>query len=107
MPTITDQQIADALTAAKAAALKVADTEDGGTCNFDCAIIRGITITKMRKASAVSGVAFFPDKWLGRQCFFIHGFLQGQGFRRTKMAEAACAALRAAGLDAHMYYQMD
>lgn len=100
--------------AALEAAVKIAsdkahelcDTEDGGTCNFDTCVLR-ITIPKrLREASSLK---LDRCTWgYYRGCYFMQDIPQnGCGNRRTRQAEADEQSLRAAGYDAHVYYEVD
>ena len=87
-------------------AQQFADTDDGGTCNFDACYIR---VTGMRESTAnsIGGVSLFTTRWHGRT-LHLNGTL-GQGARRTRMAEAQKHFLEAnyPQLEIGMYYQMD
>lgn len=50
-------------------------------------------------------VSDYGRMWSGS--YMVDIPLQGQGNRRTRMAEAACKALRNSGYEAYMYYQCD
>ena len=104
------EQIAKAIRKAAEAAQVVATIDDGGTCNFDCAYIRvpGMREQQAKAIEEASGLHLhlYTYRWHGR-ILQLTGGLSGQGARRTKMAEAMCASLRADGVDASMYYQMD
>ena len=81
-------------------------TDDGGTCNFDACYIR---VPGMRETAAekISGVSLFTGRWHART-LHLHG-TEGQGNRRTMMAEAQNKFLKAnyPQLEIGMYYQMD
>lgn len=87
-------------------AQQFANTEDGGTCNFDACYIR---VPGMRESTAesIGGVILFTTRWHGRT-LHIQG-TEGQGNRRTTMAEAQKHFLQEhyPQLDIGMYYQMD
>jgi hypothetical protein len=88
-------------------AQKYANTEDGGTCNFDAPAIK-IKATEKQLACMDWRVM----KW-GKRCedgrtwFVVWLNLSGQGNRRTRMAEAAAESLKASGYETTVYYQMD
>jgi len=109
MPSITQEQLAQAFTAAREAALALADTEDGGTCNLDTPVVFLPHVPKARveAAAALAGICVHHDTWLGRACWFVYTPLNGQANRRNRMAEAATKALKDAGLNATTYLQMD
>ncbi len=101
--------IVEALKAAKAAAAEFKDHDDGGTCNFDAPVFEvGRMQTKTVEALAKeAGVSIHVSRWFGARYAFVH-VMQGQGMRRTVMAEAATRALKANGIEtATTYYQMD
>lgn len=85
------------------------DTEDGGTCNMDSVTLK---ISIPAKLAAQAWVKL--DKMLARDYgrlwrgyYMVDIPLSGQGNRRTRMAEAACNALKSSGYDAMMFYQCD
>lgn len=86
---------------------KYADTEDGGTCNFDAPKIR-LKATPRQLAAMDWRVYKIgrkqPD---GFQWYEIGIYLSGQGNRRTRMAKAAAESLKASGYESGVYYQMD
>lgn len=100
------------LKAAHAAGLAAAATiDDGGTCNFDSAVLAFESKAERRLAEAVITMA-------GGHCFEWKGFRKvlglvvslgapGQGFKHTKYAEAFEKYLEAKGWPTTMYYQMD
>lgn len=106
--THTTEQLTRALQAAKEAAEEFASSEDGGTCNFDTAVFPLKQVGRKRLAAAeeASGVSCYVQRWFGQQCVFVC-IGSGQANRRTRMAEAAAKALKARGLEATVYYQMD
>lgn len=85
------------------------DTEDGGTCNFDSVTIKISIPAKLAAQAWVKLekmlVADYGRFWRG--CYMVDIPLYGQANRRTRMAEAACDALRQSGYNAIMYYQCD
>lgn len=88
------------------AGMQFAYVDDGGTCNFDACYIR---VPGMRESAAekIGGVSLFTSGWHGRT-LHLHG-TEGQGNRRTTMAEAQSKFLKAnyPQLEIGMYYQMD
>jgi hypothetical protein len=101
--------ITQAFADAKAAADKLATTDDGGTCNMDCVAItlsRSLRYYKVEAAAKAAGILTSKSKWLGDTVAFAY-FGQGQANRRSRMNEAARTVLKSAGLPAGMYYQMD
>jgi hypothetical protein len=105
--------LADALQRAIAAARVLADTEDGGACNFDSPVWHyrpaGLTKKRAMEALATAGLSCF--EWAsfskGPKNLVICGFTSGQGNRRSRMAEAFRDSMRADGYKMTMYYQMD
>jgi hypothetical protein len=85
------------------------DWDDMGTCNFDAPYLyaKGMTEAQAQEIEKLSGVGSYLTRFLGTRVLMISGALQGQGNRRTKMAEAMRRHLEAAGLRVGMYYQMD
>ena len=85
------------------------DTEDGGTCNFDMATLKIKIPKKFIQYIYVKLEKMYARDWgrLWRGYYLVDIPLSGQGSRRTRMAEAACNSLRAAGYDAQVYYQCD
>ena len=100
-----------ALERAKEAAQIYANTEDGGTCNFDSPAIdyRAMHMIKSKAEEAIksAGLRCFDWKsWNGMR-LVVCGIGYGQGNRNSRMAEAAEKSLKASGVETAMYYQMD
>lgn len=104
------QKLAEALKRADEAALREANTDDGGTCNFDTPLIRleGWSKSEIKEASDLANVEI-GDKLSGwhKGYRYVRVKLYGQANRRTLMAEAAERSLEADGYDVSMYYHMD
>ena len=85
------------------------DTEDGGTCNFDSVTLKISIPAKLAAQAGVKLEKMLVRDWgrLWRGYYMVDIPLSGQGSRRTRMAEAACNALKSAGYDAQMFYQCD
>lgn len=96
-----------AICKAEAAAQKYADTEDGGTCNFDTPIIK-VKATE-RQLAQMDWQVFKVGKRQpdGGTWYQILINLSGQGNRRTRMAEAAAKSLQESGYNASVYYEVD
>ena len=100
-----------ALERAKKSAQLFANTEDGGTCNFDSPAI-DYRAMHMRKAKAEEAIqaaglrCFEWNSWSGIR-LVICGIGQGQGNRNTRMAEAAEKSMKSDNIVTSMYYQMD
>jgi hypothetical protein len=101
-------KLAEDLKAAAQYALEaVKNHDDGGTSNYDAPAIILPRWNRLRIEHAA--------KYAGSRCFFWNFGKSyvfsvpnvGQGFRRTRAAEAMRDYLREAGYDAGMYYQMD
>ena len=100
-----------ALDRARLAALEFSSVPDCGTCNFDSPALDfsacGMTCPKAEQAIQAAGLRSYVWKVFGHRLLVICGFQQGQGNRRTDMAEAFCASLKAEGYPCMMYYQID
>lgn len=88
------------------------EAADGGTCNFDSPLIRvrGARRAFIEACAGEAGLTVSLRSGRGPAWFFLGVPLLGQANRRTKMAEAATASLKASGLvelEAAMYYRMD
>jgi hypothetical protein len=110
MNKIEIEKLADALKRADKAALAVANTEDGGTCNFDTPLIKlpRWKTSEIKEVSEKSGIEI-GDQLSGwhKGYRFVDTTKHGQANCRTRMAEAAYHSLEADGYDVCMYYQMD
>lgn len=98
-----------ALVLATLAASEFADAEDGGTCNLDMVTLKIKIPKKLTQYISVKLEKMLARDWgrLWKGYYLVDIPLSGQGNRRTRMAEAACSSLRAAGYDAQVYYQCD
>ena len=85
------------------------NTEDGGTCNLDMVTLKIKIPKKLTQYISVKLEKMLARDWgrLWKGYYLVDIPLSGQGNRRTRMAEAACESLKAAGYDAMMYYQCD
>lgn len=97
--------LGEALLRAQAAALECANVNDGGSCNFDQAVL-GVRLTKKQAETLPvrlekCNYGFWKGWW------FVHTPLYGQAMRRTAMAEAAAKSLSESGYDASVYYMLD
>jgi hypothetical protein len=103
------EQLTNALLKAVEAAKRYANTEDGGTCNFDSPAIsyRGMKKSLVEKAIEAAGLRSYEWKLFGEKMLVICGGCYGQGNCRTRMAEAMTGSLKASGYAAMTYYQMD
>ena len=95
-----------ALLRARHEAEKLADVEDGGTCNFDTPYLFLINWknTEIEEAFKLTGLRPYIRS-TGQVLVF--DACAGQGFRRTAMAEAFRDSLKASGYNAYVEYRMD
>ena len=102
-------ELNQALINAVNAAAMLDDTEDGGTCNLDMVTLKIKIPKKLTQYISVKLEKMLARDWgrLWKGYYLVDIPLSGQGNRRTRMAEAACGSLRAAGYDAQVYYQCD
>jgi hypothetical protein len=91
------------------AAKALADTEDSGTCNFDCAVVRpGRYSRRFQVAAKAAGVRLLSFTWFGRTAYGVQPpFYQGDANRRCRIAKAMTAAIRANGVHASTYQKVD
>lgn len=111
VPDLTGQykKLADDLKAALAYGLEHKGTDDGGTSNFDAPTVSlpGWDKLLVETAAKMAGTRCFEWK-LGASRSYIFSIPGvGQGYPRTKAAEAMSRYLRGLGYDAGMYYQID
>ena len=100
-------ELKSALLIAKIEAEKLKDTDDGGTCNFDTPTLKlpsEWTNWMLDVAFQRTGLSY--DR-VSKETIHILGAVEGQGFRRTAMAEAFSEALTKQGYVSYVYYQMD
>lgn len=108
--TPRERRLASALAAAKHAALAAQPGDDGGSANLDSAFLNavpGLRGESVRRAAEAAGVSLGTrqrGKWWNGWFVHVGG---GQGAMRTRTAEAAAAALVAAGESATVYYKVD
>ena len=102
-------ELSEALINAVNAAAMLADTEDGGTCNLDMVTLKIKIPKKFTQYISVKLEKMLTRDWgrLWKGYYLVDIPLSGQGNRRTRMAEAACESLKAAGYNAQVYYQCD
>ena len=94
-----------ALLIAVSEAEKVKDTEDGGTSNMDTPTIYLPRWSSQSINEAFELTGLTPS--IHRKTVFILRACEGQGYRRTAMAEAFCNSLKAQGYTAGVDYRMD
>lgn len=84
---------------------------DGGSCNFDTAVIspkKGERVGPYQRAAAKVGMRVEAFDWMGARAFFVYpSRVAGQGMAQTKQAERIRDVLKDHGLDACVYYQAD
>lgn len=96
-----------ALQIALVEAQKLKNVEDGGTCNFDTPTLTlasewsDADVNKVFKSTGLR-----PYK-VAKNVYHVLGAVEGQGFRRTAMAEAFRDTLVQLGYASSVYYQMD
>ena len=102
-------ELNNALINAVNSAAMLDDTEDGGTCNFDMVTLKIKIPKKLIQYISVKLEKMLARDWgrLWKGYYLVDIPLSGQGSRRTRMAEAACNSLKAAGYNAMMFYQCD
>ena len=94
-----------ALLIAVSEAEKVKDTEDGGTSNMDSPTIYLPDWSESAINEAFQLTGLVPSRH-GSTIFILRA-CEGQGYRRTAMAETFCESLRASGYTAGVDYRMD
>lgn len=103
------KKLADDLKAALDYGLKHMGTDDGGTSNLDAPTI---SLPKWDKklvvaAAKAAGTRCLEWELWGDKSYVLTIPGVGQGYTRTKAAEAMSRYLKEQGYDAGMYYQMD
>lgn len=96
-----------ALLIAYSEAQKYKEVEDGGTCNFDTPTLMLTSEWKevdVNEAFKLTGLQ--PYK-VDKDYYHILGACEGQGFRRTAMAQAFRDSLKKQGYTSYVHYQMD
>jgi len=104
------REVAAAIQDALKAAHKFAAHDDGWTCNSDSAFIEaeGMSDAEAENIGRISGVRVYPqNSEIYGRILMLSGIADGQGFRRTKMAEAAQQILAKKALRSGVWYQID
>ena len=102
-------KLAEDLSVAFAAALPMADTEDGGTCNLDSMTLylprwpEG----KVRTAAMHAGLDCWRKTGFGQPCYVFTVPVSRQANARTRQAESMRNIMRERGYQTGMHYQMD
>lgn len=89
------QALINALIRARESTTALQNSEDGGTCNFDCPFLvmpKGTRESTMNAIGKAAGVWF--DKWDNGEWHISGDFLSGQGNRRANIAETFVTCLR-------------
>ena len=94
-----------ALIIASGRADKLRHVDDGGTCNLDRPLIHldGWSVSEIEEAFKLTGL----EPCITNNVVHILGGTEGQGYRRTAMAETIAETLREFGYCAGMSYRMD
>lgn len=92
-----------AIDKAKDESMKFANSEDGGSCNFDTPVLSLKATKTQLQGLPLTKITY--GLWKGD--WFVDLPLYGMGNRRTRMAEAIAHSLRESGFDASVYYQLD
>ena len=96
-----------ALLIAYSEAQKLKDMEDGGTCNFDTPTLKLTSEWKEADVNEAFKLTGLQPYKVEKGYYHILGACEGQGDRRTAMAETFRDSLKALGYNSHVYYQMD
>lgn len=87
--------------------------DDGGSCNFDCAVLHlpAAWREQLTATARGTGLRIHTRDWMcsaGELAYFVSSERTGgQGFARTRAAEAIQSTFRAAGYEGLTFYQMD
>lgn len=103
------KKLAESLKAAVEAAKAVAGGEDGGTCNFDSMMLAAPKWNQkfIEAAAKEAGIRVFDTRIFRCKYYVFPVPFGGQGNARTRQAEAMAQAMKAAGYDASVFYQID
>ena len=103
----TIHSLAAALIRGKIEANKFAESDDGGTSNFDTpALILGSEWSEEAIQRAFSLAGLRPYK-ITKRIYHVLDAVQGQGYRRTYMAQAFRDSLKTSGYNAVVDYRID
>lgn len=92
-----------ALNKAREESMQFAESEDGGSCNFDTPVLSLKATKRQLQGLPLSKIDY--GLWKGN--WFVDLPLYGQGNRRTMMAQTIAKSLRESGFNASVYYQLD
>ena len=100
--------LAIALAKARNVAYEHIESEDGGTCNFDCPTVRlsRWRESDVKKACELAG-GIYCQKWDGYHYNWHFDCMSGIGNRRTRMAEAFSDKMKELGYEASVWYAVD
>ena len=96
-----------ALLIAYSEAQKLKDVDDGGTCNFDTPTLKLTSEWKEADVNEAFKLTGLRPYKVDEDYYHILGACEGQGDRRTAMAEAFRDKLKTLGYNSHVHYQMD
>ena len=96
-----------ALLIAYSEAQKQKEVEDDGTCNFDSPTLLLTSEWKESDVNEAFKLTGLQPYKVDENYYHILGACEGQGSRRTAMAEAFRDCLIRLGYNSHVYYQMD
>lgn len=92
-----------ALNKAQSESMKFAESEDGGSCNFDTPILSLKATKKQLQGLPLTKIDYgFWKGW-----WFVNLPIYGMGNCRTRMAEAIAKSLNESGFNASVYCQLD
>ena len=94
---------------AKEVAEKAAKGEDGGSCNYDCLCLRVPRAREEKVLDAIKKAGLWclhKSQWFG-PCYLISPGKCGQANSRYRAVEAMYKAMKEAGWNTGIYYQMD
>lgn len=105
MEKVQIKALSVALVIAKYEAQKFNTTDDGGTSNMDTPVIFLPEWSESAINEAFKETGLVPSKH--GSAIFILRACEGQGYRRTAMAEAFRDSLKASGYNSAVDYRMD
>ena len=92
---------------AKLEAKKYINVDDGGSSNWDTPVLQlGSEWTDEILSRAFELTGLRPYR-INKSTIHVLGAVEGQGIRRTAMAEAFRDCMRSLGYEAYVYYQTD
>ncbi len=107
--TIYEKLKWDLIEAAEKAKEEAIETDDGGTCNFDCCVLFLPRYNEKKTIEAIkaAGMSGFKSIHFGKVCYMLGNPIFAQGNRRTAQAEKINEVMKSKGYDTTVYYQMD